>query len=290
VLILGYNRMFGQSLWPDPSMAPAPLELTEDRRRLREADVVVFHLPTLHRLLLPRKRPGQIWAAWYMECEQHYRRMQNAHFMSRFELKLCYRQDADIMVSYVPFEFAQQPLPRLPSPQHQHLCCSFISGRADRSGRGAYLRELAKHLEVHEYGRLGNRTIPNDKGRASKLETLSRYRFCLAFENAIAPDYVTEKFYDPLLAGSVPVYLGAPNVAEFAPVEGCYINAADFAGPAELAGYLLQLARDEPAYNRYLDWRERPFSEPFKSVCRKMDRPVLERLCERASAHLTAPH
>jgi hypothetical protein len=290
VLILGYNRMFGQPLWANPSAAPPQVELTEDRRRLKEADVVVFHLPTLNRLLLPRKPRGQVWVAWYMECEQHYRSMQNARFMSRFELKLCYRRDADIMVSYVPVELQQQRLKRLTLPQHQHLACSFISGRADRSGRLAYLRELARHLEVHEFGRLSNRTIPNDRGRASKLEALPKYRFCLAFENAIAPDYVTEKFYDPLLAGSVPVYLGAPNIAEFAPVEGCYINAADFAGPAELAAYLLQLNRDEPAYDRFLNWQERAYTEPFKALCQEIGRPVLERLCERASVHLAAHH
>lgn len=38
----------------------------------------------------------------------------------------------------------------------------------------------------------------------------------MAFENVIAMDYVTEKFYDPLIAGSVLVYLGAPNIADFA--------------------------------------------------------------------------
>ena len=43
---------------------------------------------------------------------------------------------------------------------------------------------------------------------------------------------MTEKFYDPLLTGSVPVYLGAPNVAEHAPAAQCYIDVRDFAGPA----------------------------------------------------------
>lgn len=283
MLILVYNRMFNQRLRPELFKLSENVELTEDRRRLKEADAVVFHLPTLRRLFMPAKPAGQAWVAWYMECEQHYRRMRDERFMSQFELKLCYRQDADLMVSYIPHSLQIGHPPPLPQVQHQHLMCSFISGRVDRSGRGTYLKELARHVEIHQYGKRGNRTIPNDRGRTSKFELLSRYRFSFAFENAIAPDYVTEKFYDPLLAGSVPVYLGAPNIAEFAPVEDCYIHAADFSGPSELAAYLTQLNQDEAAYARLLNWRDRPINESFKKLCRKMNQPGLEQLIRQVS-------
>jgi hypothetical protein len=284
MLILIYNRMFGAPPKLDQLTVPADIEFTEDRRRLGEARVVVFHLPSLHRLFLPRKPAGQVWVAWYMECEQHYRRLRSARFMQQFELKMCHRQDADVMVSYAPPELrGLYPTP-LPEVHHLHLACSFVSGRADRSGRGAYLKELARHIEVHQYGKRGNRTIPGDQGRVTKLKTLSSYRFTLAFENAIAPDYVTEKLYEPLLAGSVPIYLGAPNVAEFAPEEGCYINTADFSGPAQLADYLLQLNRDETAYARYLNWRQRPLSDQFKALCQRTNRSGMQRLCDLMSA------
>lgn len=284
MLILIYNRMFGQAPRLDRFTVPAHIEFTENRGRLEEADVVVFHLPTLRRLFMPHKPAGQVWVAWYMECEQHYRRIRNVRFMKPFDLRMCYRQDADIMVSYVPpqlREFSPEPMPPV---DHQHLMCSIISGRADQSGRSAYLKELARHMEVHQYGKRGNRVIPDDQGKATKFNLLSKYRFTFAFENAIAPDYVTEKFYDPLLAGSVPVYLGAPNIAEFAPVEGCYINAAEFSGPAELAAYLLELSQDEAAYSRYLNWRQRPVTSKFETLCGKISHSGFERLCELVSA------
>lgn len=47
------------------------------------------------------------------------------------------------------------------------------------------------------------------------------------------------------------MYLGAPNIEEFAPVENCYINVRDFSGPADLAAYLLALDRDDQAYARF---------------------------------------
>ncbi len=284
MLILVYNRMFRQRLQPELFKLLDKVELTEDRRRLKEADVVVFHLPTLRRLFMPAKPAGQAWVAWYMECEQHYRRMRDTRFMQQFDFKLCYRQDADVMASYIPRQFRELKPEPLPTVQHQHLMCSIISGRVDRSGRGAYLKELARHIEIHQYGRRGNRSIPNDRGRTSKVELLSRYRFSFAFENAIAPDYVTEKFYDPLLAGSVPVYLGAPNIAEFAPAEGCYIHAADFSGPPDLAAYLTQLNQDEAAYAHFLNWRDRPFSESFKKLCQKASPSGLEQLIKLVSA------
>ncbi len=46
-------------------------------------------------------------------------------------------------------------------------------------------------------------------GTSDKLATLGRYRFALAFENARFDGYVSEKLFDCLYAGTIPVYLGA---------------------------------------------------------------------------------
>jgi hypothetical protein len=110
-----------------------------------------------------------------------------------------------------------------------------------------------KYAKVDSYGDiLRNRELPEvDCGRDTRLATLARYKFTLAFENSIAPDYVTEKFFDPLIAGSVPVYLGAPNVSDFAPADRCFINVADFSSPAALAAHLNILIQDAEAYARW---------------------------------------
>jgi len=46
------------------------------------------------------------------------------------------------------------------------------------------------------------------------------------------------KIYQTYLAGSVPVYMGAPNVGEFVPFPNSFINAADFESAKDLAVYL----------------------------------------------------
>ena len=119
-------------------------------------------------------------------------------------------------------------------------------------------------IKVHSYGKMfNNSAIRNDNGFKAKMDIISSYKFTLAFENAIAKDYVTEKFYDPLIAGSVPVYLGAPNIEEFAPGDKCYINLNSFGSLKELAEYLLMLDANEQQYREYLSWKDRPFRPLF---------------------------
>ncbi|HEY1778563.1 MAG TPA: glycosyltransferase family 10 [Solirubrobacteraceae bacterium] len=62
------------------------------------------------------------------------------------------------------------------------------------------------------------------------------------------PDYVSDKLFDVWVAGSVPVYLGATNVAEFAPARNSYIDASSFDSPAELAAYLNHLDGHDDDY------------------------------------------
>jgi hypothetical protein len=45
-------------------------EFTSDRASRPRATAVVFHIPTLRSMTLPRKRPGQPWAAWSMESRK----------------------------------------------------------------------------------------------------------------------------------------------------------------------------------------------------------------------------
>ena len=47
---------------------------------------------------------------------------------------------------------------------------------------------------------------------ASKAEVLGRYTFAICFENMVLEGWITEKIFDCFHAGTVPVYLGAPDV------------------------------------------------------------------------------
>lgn len=286
MLLLFWNGMWGVP--PDTTQPlPAGWEMSTDRRRFDEAAGVVFHLPDLRLPASLRKAPGQLWVAWSMECEAHYPRQRDPAFLRDFDLTMTHRQDADVWAPYVhPGLLAELRTPAAPKTAAAPAV-AFVSGTLDRSGRGALLDGLMEHLAVDSYGRRRrNRELDADRGRATKLETIGRYRFTLAFENAVAEDYVTEKLFDPLVAGSVPVYLGAPNAAAFAPGEGCFVDARAFPSPAALAAHLRALAADEDAYRALLAWKGRPLRPEFLALVARVGEGPIPRLCRLLAARI----
>jgi hypothetical protein len=269
----------------DPGISECRLTAMRKRHRLsgrtRRADAVVFHIPTTPAPIPLRRGRGQTWIAWSAESDANYPQLADPDFMAQFDLTMTYRQDADVVVSYCRPEdwLGFQPAP-LPARSYEQAPAVYIaSSPFNQSGRTEYVRELMRHMPVDSYGRMLNtRPLLADQGRSTKLETISRYRFTLAFENSIAHDYVTEKFYDPLLAGSVPVYLGAPNVVDHAPARESYIDVRDFAGPQQLAHFLLALSCDEARYAQYQEWRERPLDPRFRALAEQQDASEWSRL------------
>jgi hypothetical protein len=245
------------------------VEVTLDRSRFRQADAVVFHIPDLQWWWRPRKRRGQLWVAWSKECELHFPRFVEPRFMRWFDLKISYQRDADIPHTYIAeYLWAKSVTGEvLHDKRKTPLVASFISSGFDASGREKYVHELARHIAIDAYGRfMRNQHLGGDNGRPFKLATISRYKFTLAFENACRRDYVTEKFFEPLAAGSVPVYWGAANIEDYAPGDHCYINAADFAGPAQLASFIDSVGNDDGAYQAYFKWRHEPRRASFDEL------------------------
>jgi len=218
--------------------------------------------------------------AWSMECDTHYPHLRDPGFLDQFDLTMTYRLDSDVPVTYVPAEFREMLREPVAHKPPGDLVNAFISSAHDRSGRCALLREMMDLLDVHSYGRvLRNRHSEADDGRPFKMATIARYRFTLAFENAIATDYVTEKFFDPLLAGSVPVYLGAPNIDDFAPGENCFIDASAWDSAESLARHLVSVAHDDALYRRYTTWRNEPFKHGFETLVEMNQTHAFARLC-----------
>ena len=151
---------------------------------------------------------------------------------------------------------------------------SFMSSSncSSLNDRESYARALgASGLDIHHYGRcLRNRhrpPLPNMPRATSKfqekLQALGAYKFTLAFENANCPYWITEKAFQPLAAGSVPVYMGAPNIRKFVPNASGYIFVDDFRSPAALAAHLERVSRSRELYLQYHAWRNYPLNPGF---------------------------
>jgi len=78
----------------------------------------------------------------------------------------------------------------------------------------------------------------------SKFEVLSQYKFCLCFENMNMDGYMTEKLFDCLYVGVIPLYWGAHDVGRWVP-EKAYIDVSLFSGWGEIEEYIRSLSQSE---------------------------------------------
>jgi hypothetical protein len=216
-----------------------------------------------------------------MECEEHYPWMKDREIRELFDIRMDYFQDADIVYPYYRDIKENNISKAINLRKKEDRTCMMISSPFNQSRRQEYLKELMRYTVIDSYGRLyNNKPLENDRGRSTKMELYAGYRFVVAFENAIGKDYVTEKFYDPLLAGSVPVYLGAPNIDEFAPGDNCFVDVRNYKSPEELAEYLNLCMTDDEEYMKYHQWRGLPFHKRFTDMEKVQDTNPFIRLCE----------
>ena len=63
---------------------------------------------------------------------------------------------------------------------------------------------------------MGGRFLNNVGGPVvNKIEFLSSYKFSIAMENSNGDGYVSEKIYDSLISGTIPIYYGDFTVDEY---------------------------------------------------------------------------
>ncbi len=154
---------------------------------------------------------------------------------------------------------------------------SFVASTCHRgewqSKRQRYVHELRQVVRVDGLGRCmhtpnipeGIVLPPKTPGQGVseqehlmvKRKTIARYMFYLAFENTNEPGYVTEKVFDALLAGIVPIYLGASeDCRKLIPNPKAVIFVDDFDHDMNKLGqYLTLLMANETAYEEHRAWR-----------------------------------
>ena len=126
--------------------------------------------------------------------------------------------------------------------------CSFVVSNPRSWPRNRFFKKLNRRKPVNSGGSLFN----NIGGRvADKAMFIARHRFNIAFENTETDGYITEKLTDPLLAGTIPIYWGAPDVLrDFNP--DSFIHARDFPDLDALVDFVIALDADHDRQRRYL--------------------------------------
>ncbi|GAA5848403.1 hypothetical protein JCM8547_004505 [Rhodosporidiobolus lusitaniae] len=236
---------------------PVPVVYTADEN---VADIIVFNTDSHRGESLEeledrrRKRPWQKTAVWGVESapnrrllEDHFNKLRDGKANETSEYSMTYRLNSTVPATY-SYAYLSYDNPPVPVRQKRagKIAAALISNCHPRNARTLILQELSRLLpgkidsfgtceknanldetlrEMGLYDAVGTHTRWNEK-----ITLIGHYRFTIAFENSNDLDYVTEKCFQALERGSVPLVFGAPNYAR-------RIFPSPNAG-IDLAGYL----------------------------------------------------
>jgi len=131
------------------------------------------------------------------------------------------------------------------------------------SSWGRFKRSI-KRLSDHAIGRPA---FPSFSGELSdKAKVLCRTRFSYCYENSRdLSNYITEKIFDSMTQGCIPVYWGADNILEYIPSD-CFIDRRLFSSTKAVHDFLLSV--NDYGYAKYQD-SIRAFLGGLQSECFK---------------------
>ena len=125
------------------------------------------------------------------------------------------------------------------------------------------------------------------RGKAeSKSDTLGNYTFAICFENSILKGWITEKIFDCFFAGTIPIYLGAPDIEDYVP-QNCFIDMRKFPDYASLHKYLKSLtpteidgfrlrAREFLESSQFEPFTKRAYANLFREIIQEDTGVILE--------------
>jgi len=139
---------------------------------------------------------------------------------------------------YIPLDILKQ----------KEKFCNFVVSNPRGVERNKFFRMLNRRKAVDSGGRHFNNL---GKVVSDKISFIKDYKFTLAFENSSSAGYTTEKLVEPMLAQSLPIYWGNPDVArDFNPRS--FINISDFSSFDAAIDYILKVDSDDQLYLSYM--------------------------------------
>lgn len=133
------------------------------------------------------------------------------------------------------------------------LFCGFVCVHA-RPSRVRFVNVLSAYRKVSCPGRVLNNMQPIAGGWENKIKFLNQCKFTVAFENDTVDDmsgYVTEKIIHAFLAGTIPIYYGAPDIGEVFN-KAAFLDRRDFASDEALAQRVAEIDKDDVIFKNML--------------------------------------
>lgn len=249
--------------------------LDDDFEYLVVFDVFLEQLPLLERF------PKQKLVLFLWEppsvVPENYKVENHRHFSKVFTWNDPLIDNKKYFKFHIPI---YQPLIANPPGFYERRLCTLISCNKGSPFPGELYSERRKVIEFFEifhpdefelYGKGWGDLYRTYQGSIDKkVDYLKHYRFNFAYENVRGiRGYVTEKIFDTLQAGTIPIYWGAPNIADYVP-KNCFIAREDFADQQALYQFMKAMSPAEfKAYQKNIaeflnSDKARKFSkEPF---------------------------
>lgn len=256
-------------------------------------------------LLMPQKRPGQLWVNFGFRNTESYPLLQQPGYMSLQDINMTFDQTP--RADNVPVTLfclwgggeksdLLKPIPKKSSEKFA-VFYSNNCGIGGARNRTAYIKELMQYIPIDSYGDcLNNKDLPSEfagmkeelkddtkhgEGIKKLIKLYSQYKFVISFERNNVTDFVTQKLMLGFQAGSLNIYMGAPNVQSWLPGDNSIIRTDKYQDPKHLSDYLHQLDQSDDEYNTYFKWKKNGLSKNFED---KMSKCVFYnshcRLCE----------
>jgi len=144
-------------------------------------------------------------------------------------------------------------IPRsLVAPQSK-FCLFSVSSETDK--RVSFFNELSKYKRVDSCGSVLNNLGYNCPGTFDSKEYhdfINHYKFMICFENTSMKDYLTEKLIIAYSSGTIPIYWGCPNLADYVNMDAILCLKPDntAADVQALIGEIQALDQDEALYKK----------------------------------------
>ena len=195
----GFENKF---LFASSKCLSGDFELTYDKQRFEESDLVVFHarnMPSVDHLrtLLKNRSTSQRWV--YALWESPNATPNPAPLNGLFNSTWTYRSDSDFLSPYGSYEelSEEEKVEKMKNiPDHSQGKTELVAwmvGNCGAQPRKAFVQNLQKYIKVDIFGGCSGKRCSNPP-----TDCLKKFKFYLSFENALCEDYITEKYWGRL--------------------------------------------------------------------------------------------
>lgn len=249
---LKHNKLRTVSSWVPP----------KNVKEFKDCDVPCYYdsnIPLVGRKVVFDDKGRSSTFMHTMEGPKHYPK---STYKGHFDGLSTVSMNSDVPLPY--FSWAEYNIMSEPIDYDNAIKGSVFIARNCRSlnKREKLVTELQKYTHVDSVSSCVNSAPwPSHIPRTEKHLVMKKYLFYFAFENECSDDYMTEKLWGALEAGTLPVYYGAPNVLKYVPTNSI-IDVHQFVDKGtrtidyqKLGTLLNEIASDKSKYMKYHEWR-----------------------------------